>query len=56
MEDEYDSNLDESIFHTQGGGTVRWDEYQQTYIFVDPPENFPKYQAGDFMPIEWGVS
>jgi len=44
------------VYHTQGGGTVRWDDLQKDYVFVDPPEEFPQYKAGDIMPEDWGIA
>lgn len=40
---------------TQGGGTCRWDQDQDDYVFVTPPEWWTECKPGDTVPSEWGV-
>lgn len=50
----FDSFLPEdTLYHTQGGGTAEYDEETDRYVFVDPAENF---NEGDFVPEEWGLA
>jgi len=41
------------VFGTQGGGLVR--EVNNTFIFVEPPPDFPNLTTGSEMPEEWGI-
>lgn len=42
-----------TLFATQGGGYVEWNDYNHFYFFVkEPPQG---YEIGSVMPDEWGV-
>ncbi len=40
-------------YHTQGGGTVRWDGNQ--YVFVEVPE-WGDFKVGDPLPDQWSIA
>ena len=39
-------------YHTQGGGTATWDEFQECWRFYEPAEGF---EPDDRVPEEWGI-
>lgn len=41
------------VYATQGGGLVR--EVKGSYIFVEPPPDFPGLTVGSEMHKEWGL-
>lgn len=41
------------VFGTQGGGLAR--EVNGSYIFVEPPPDFPNMTVGSEVPEEWGL-
>ena len=43
------------VYGTQGGGLVRWDNDNLTYIFLEKPD-CPGFGVGDEMPKGWGVT
>ena len=48
-----EQNYNFAVFGTQGGGLVR--EVKGTFIFVEPPSDFPEFTVGSEMPEEWGI-
>lgn len=48
-------NHEPNIWHTQGGGSVVFDNGSKRYIFIVPPDTFPNMHKGDFMPESWTI-
>ncbi len=42
------------VYGTQGGGLVRYDRLNRSYVFVVKP-NCTGPEVGDLMPEEWGL-
>lgn len=44
-----------ALMGTQGGGSAVYDQLQQGYVFVTPPDWMKECKAGDAVPSEWSI-
>jgi hypothetical protein len=42
-----------TLYSTQGGGTVYFDEDIKDFVFVEPA---PSFSRGDIMPYQWSIA